>query len=328
MQKLDLVAFGETMIRLSPNKPFVLEQGMDLQMNIAGSELSVCCDASRLGMRTTYVTCLADDPLGRYVAAEARRHGVGVDHVVYAPQRQGLMFFEHGISPRPGVVYYDRLDSAITSVDEGTFDWENILLHTNIFHTSGITLAIGHGVSAAAEQALRVARDLPETIVSFDMNYRSKLGSPEQALNAFERVHDCIDVLFLSGGDAQQVLNLDHPVNAEVSRIIAERYTIPVVCVMYNDDASENAWVISCYADGSLHNVAQKGPITTIDRLGAGDAFAAGFLSFFLEDGTEKALRSANAMMVLKNTYPGDVAWVTRDLLESYLSGSNDTVIR
>src|SRR5664280_1292282 len=106
-----LVTFGEAMVRLAPPGHRRLEQTTSLEVTVGGAELNVASGVSRrLGLPTTWVSCLPDNPLGRMVRHRAREFGVDVSHVAWeSDDRVGLFFGEYGASPRPSSVHYDRL---------------------------------------------------------------------------------------------------------------------------------------------------------------------------------------------------------------------------
>ena len=113
MNAYDLLGFGEAMLRLSPTGSRVIEQSHQLDMYPAGSELNVCAAASRLGLRTGFISRLGNSPMGRFVANKAREQGVDTSLVQFGPERQGVYFFENANPPRPGMAYYDRADTGL-----------------------------------------------------------------------------------------------------------------------------------------------------------------------------------------------------------------------
>lgn len=324
----DLIAFGETLVRLSPPGPEVIEQAMSLRMYPAGSELNVSVAACRLGLKVSYVSRLANNPLGWWITNRCREHGVDVSHVKYADDRQGLYFFENGVPPRPGVAYYDRADSAFANVSLGDFDWASIVSKTKIFLVSGINPALSPSAHQVTLAAVKQA-DAAGKLVAFDLNYRSKLWDIPTAKRVLSEYLPYVSILFTSGGDARDVLGFTDPPGEDLAVKMSEKLDIPTVCLIYGPgDGSDALWRAICASQGEIYTAEQGGALMTVDRLGAGDAFAGGFLTGFLEAGPELGVKLGNAVMTLKNTYLGDIAWMTRDVVDAYLAGEGGMIKR
>lgn len=326
--EFDLIGFGEALVRLSPPGPGVVEQTMALEMYLAGSELNVSVAARRLGLKVSYISKLADNPLGRWLTNKCREHGVDVSYVEYADDRQGLYFFENGVAPRPGVAYYDRAHSAFANVALDDFDWPNIVAKTRVFVASGINPALSssaHQVTLAAVKAARAAGK----VVAFDLNYRSKLWDIRTARKVLSEYLPYVDILFTSGGDAADVLGFTGPLGEDLVLRISEQLDIPTVCLVYGPGAGCDAlWRAICASEGKTYIAEQQGALDTVDRVGAGDAFAGGFLTGFLEEGPALGVKLGNAVMTLKNTYKGDISWVTREAVDAYLAGEGGMIRR
>ncbi len=203
----DLITFGETMLRLTPEGSKVIEQVSSLNMYPAGSELNVAVSASRLGLSTSYITKLAKNPLGRFINNKCREQGVDTSWIKWSDDRQGLYFFENGSSPRPGIAYYDRGNSAFSNIKENDIDWEDILENTKILLITGINPALNKMVDSITLNGIKTAKRMGKT-VAFDINYRSKLWGMEEAQKRMEEYLPYVDILFTSAGDARDILNL------------------------------------------------------------------------------------------------------------------------
>lgn len=327
--EFDLVAFGETLVRLSPPGPEIIEQATALTMYPAGSELNVSVAARRLGLKVSYVSRVANNPLGHYIVNKCREQGVDVSNIKYSDtDRQGLYFFENNAPPRPGVAYYDRANSAFANVTMEDFDWASIVADTKIFLASGINPALSpsaHKVTLAAVKAAHGAGK----IVAFDLNYRSKLWDTRTAQTVLREYLPYVSILFTSGGDARDVLGYTEPPGEELALKLSDELDIPTVCVVYGPGPASSAlWRAVCASNGETYAAEQTGTLITVDRLGAGDAFAAGFLTGFLEQGPELGVQMGNAVMTLKQTYKGDIAWVTREHVVTQLAGTAGMIKR
>ena len=204
----DIVTFGEAMIRLSPPDFKRLEQTSSLDMNVGGAELSVAVDLSRLGLSTGWVSVLPDNSLGAFIRNKAREHGVDTSSIVFTKNsRAGIYFVEYGSSPRPSKVTYDRANSAISQVTNEDIKWEAIFGGAKWFHTTGITPALSPSAAEVTQRAIETAKEMGLS-VSYDLNYRAKLWSPEDALKTTERYAHLIDLCIGNEEDAEKVLGI------------------------------------------------------------------------------------------------------------------------
>ncbi len=328
MATIDLMGFGEAMLRLSPAGARVIEQSQQLEMYPAGSELNVCAAAARLGLRTSYVSRLGDSPMGRFVANKAREQGVDTSHVQFGPERQGVYFFENANPPRPGMAYYDRENTGMAKVTPEHFAWDRLLPTTKLFLTSGITAALSDSAYATVQTALKTASLWGQTQTAFDINYRSKLWTNYEARRALEPLLEFVDILLLSGGDAAGIFGLPLDLDDDLPSEMARRFGLHTVCVIYRPKGGQMHWKVGCFSNGRTYYAQQDGPLQTVDRLGAGDSFAAGFLTGFLEQGPSFGTKLGCATMALKNTFHGDLNWATREQVDRLMSGSRSTLER
>jgi 2-dehydro-3-deoxygluconokinase len=148
---LDVVTFGEAMIRLAPPHFERLEQTTSLDVQIGGGELNVAVGVSRLGLRSAWVSRLPKNSLGRLMQNRVRQAGVDASHLVWADDgRMGLYFVEFGAAPRASSVLYDRAHSAISAIKPGEVDWKKVFEGARWFHTSGITPALSDSAAGVA----------------------------------------------------------------------------------------------------------------------------------------------------------------------------------
>jgi 2-dehydro-3-deoxygluconokinase len=305
---MDLVTFGEAMVRFSPPALQQLEQASTLEMTVGGSELNVAVLAARLGVTSRWVSRLPDNALGRMIAGRAREQGVE-PHVEWTVDgRVGLYFVEIG-GARISSVLYDRAGSAISRVTLGSVDWASIFPGGRWYHVSGITPALSEGAAKVTAESLALAKRAGLT-VSYDLNYRAKLWSAKQARVVQEPLMEHVDVLIASEEDARLIFG------AESGESLAKRFEIGAVAITLRD----NPCSATIAADGKTYS-APRFQVETVDPIGAGDAFTGGLIVSRLENrGWEDAVRFATATAALKHTIPGDFCLVTRDQVEELLS--------
>ena len=209
----DLITFGEAMIRLTAPGHMRLEQAPHLEVSVGGAEWNVAVNVSRLGLRTAWCSRLVDTWAGRRIAAEARRHGVDTSHVVWVDfdgvgrVRNGFYHLELGAGPRPSAVTYDRGHSAISQMTPEMVDWESLLARTRWVHLSGITPALSPTLAETVVHILQVA-GRRGVRTSYDLNYRGKLWSAEEAQQANARIVPHVQVLFGNEEDFEKCLGI------------------------------------------------------------------------------------------------------------------------
>ena len=305
---MDLVTFGEAMIRFSPPALQRLEQASTLAATVGGSELNVAVLAARLGVSSRWVSRLPDNALGRMIADQAREHGVDTQVEWTADGRVGLYFVEIG-GARVSSVLYDRAGSAISRITPGSVDWASVFAGARWYHVSGITPALSDGAAKVTAESLAAAKRAGLT-VSYDLNYRSKLWSAEQACATQAPLMEHVDLLIASEEDARVVFG------AESAESLAQRFEIGAVAITLRDQTL--ATVIA--AEGKVYS-APRFDVESVDPIGGGDAFCGGLIVSRLDGrGWDDAVRFATATAALKHTIPGDFCLVTRRHVEELLS--------
>jgi 2-dehydro-3-deoxygluconokinase len=340
----DVVTFGEAMIRLSPPHFERLEQANSLDLRIGGGELNVAVGVSRLGLRSTWVSRLPNNALGKLMENRVRQAGVDTSNLIWSGEgRVGLYFLEFGAAPRASSVLYDRAHSAISAVKPGEIDWGRVVHGARWFHTSGITPALSDTAAAVTLEALKAAKQAGVT-VSYDLNYRSKLWPPNKAQAVQEPMMEFVDVLMTTEEDTKVVFKIaasglgDDKGFAEVSgesyRDVAgqlqEKFKFKAVAITLRENPLvwRNTWTAIAYADGQYFDDV-KYELEVVDRLGAGDAFSAGFIYGYLTKRSyADALRYGNAFGALKHSVPGDFNWATLQEVEGLLKGASLRVAR
>ena len=317
----DLVGLGEVMLRLAAPAPQRLEQAVALDVQIGGSEANVAAACARLGLRTAVLTALpADHPWGDRAVRELAAHGVdGAGIVRPAGARLGLYFLEYGSAPRPVRVLYDRRDSAFGRLTPDALDWA-LVRGARLLHLSGITPALGEGLRAVVRRAIQEASGAGVPI-SLDVNYRSRLWTPKEAREFLLEVLPAAHHLFIGMDDAAAVFELSGAWDAALDGLarLAPRATIALTM----GEAGS-----AVLAEGRAWRPSRLYRVCVVDRVGAGDAYAAGYLWARLTGrAIQDAVDAATALAALKCTIWGDVALVSPAELEEGCA-SDSTEIR
>jgi 2-dehydro-3-deoxygluconokinase len=299
---MDLVTFGEALIRLSPTHDRA-QAAPGIIGHVGGAELNVAIGAARLGATSRWISRLPDNPMGRYIEGVARTHGVETSVQWVSEGRVGTYFLDEGAAPRQASVVYDRAGSAFSRISPASVSWESELKDARWFHVTGISPALSDAAATATRDALAAARTLGVT-VSYDVNYRVKLWDAQRAREVQEPLLEYVDVLVVSRDDARTVFGVDDASAADSAKALSRRFKVRTVVVTTRDEADGTGAV--AYGEGGLH-VAPQFVAMVVERVGTGDAFTAALIASRLaERGWDEAVRRASAAAALKLSMRGD----------------------
>ncbi len=334
MDTKKVVTFGEIMMRLATPGRLRFSQAHELELTYGGGEANVAVSIANFGLPSTFVTRLPKNPFGDGAVAMLRSHGVDEKHITRGGDRIGIYFLEPGASQRPSMVVYDRAASAISCCTPQDFDWDVIFDGASWFHFTGITPALGAGAAAATKTACKAAKSAGVT-VSCDLNYRKKLWSPEQARPVMSELMQWVDVLIANEEDTASVFGMhaensnleDGTLNLEgyerVAEAVGSRFNIPNVAITLRQSysADRNGWSALLLAGGQIHH-STRYDMTIVDRVGGGDAFAAGLIYGYLSRMPHSdSLEFAVAASCLKHSIVGDFNLVTVDEVNKLVAG-------
>jgi len=325
----ELITFGEAMIRLSPPSFRRLEQATSLDMLVGGAELNTAVGVARLGHSVAWVSRLTNNPLGRLIANRAREAGVSTEHVLWTEEdRVGVYFLEFGAAPRASSVVYDRKGAAIANIKPGMVAWDKVFAGAKWFHVTGITPALGASAAETTREALVAARKAGLR-VSIDLNHRVKLWTGAEAGKWMSEFMRHCDVLITTEEDTERVFGITGKDYEEVAAKTAQRFSLPMVAITLRENPLvwKNSWTAILYKEGALLRT-KTYEVEIVDRLGAGDSFAAGLIHGLLEGDAQKALDWGVAASAIKHSIPGDFAWITRGEVEALLKGGGLRISR
>jgi 2-dehydro-3-deoxygluconokinase len=323
MTRYDFLTFGENMIRLSTRSYERLEQAQTLDFRHGGTESNTAMGLARLGHSAAWVSRLVNNALGQKIAGELSQWGVDTSHVVWTDEgRMGTFFLEVGSPPRPSSVLYDRRDSSMSRMTVADFPWA-LLSKSRWLHATGITTGISESCRELAGEAIRRGRSA-ELIVSYDVNYRARLWSTDQARAGMSPLCSDADIMFVTQADAGRVFGVQGSTAEDTIRTLAGSFARKAVVMTMG---AQGAMAFD-KASGTLYRSRAYMVPHTIDRIGAGDAFDAGFIAGYLEEGIEKGLALGNAMAALKMTIQGDFPMVSRAEVEALVAGGTAGINR
>lgn len=345
--KYDLVALGETMIRLSPPGYGRIEFSPTLEVWVGGGEYNVAYALSRLGLRTGWVGGLNSSPMGAVIRNHARAVGVCTKYAVERKwdgvgkkDRIGLNFTEVGTSKRASATLYDRGHSATAGIKPGEINWKKLFQEDGVrwLHTGGIFSALSENTRLVVAEAVKAAHEAG-TIVSYDLNFRSKLWSSKEAIETTKPLVPYIDCLIGNEEDFEKVLGYHaEGVNIEtnemdtgafkamVEKVVKDFPNIKIVGTTLRGvkTALINDWSAIMWSEGKFYDGPNFKDLEIEDRVGGGDGFASGFTYGFLTGKTaQECVNLGVAHGALLMSTRGDTSQITlEELLHTAGGGS------
>ncbi len=312
-----IVCFGEILLRLAaPGLEPLLRSGR-LDAQFGGAEANTGISLAYFGHRARLVSTLPDNDIGRVCLGELRRHGADVSGIALQPGRMGLYFYTAPAQLRPAQVLYDRAGSAFAAADPAAYDWNSLLAGADWLHISGITPALGQRAADALQRAVTAAR-ASNVRISFDCNIRPSLWAGRESeapaiIGTFARsaqllFGNCTDIAVLFGGNYAGLAPQEAQMRA-AARAFEACPALDYVTATHRQVHSADHHGLCAFLSSRHGNAAstvhELNPI--IERIGGGDAFAAGILHGLCSGWDLKpCVDFAAAATALKHTLPGD----------------------
>ena len=335
-----ILCFGELLLRLSPPGHGPLFKDARLDANFGGAEANVAVALARLGRSSGVISAVPDDVVGDAAIDALRRSGVNVSRITRGDGRLGLYYLAPGAGLRASAIVYDRQDSVFATKAATAYDWRALLAGAARLHLSGINPAIGPAMADICLAAMTAARALGVP-VSFDGNYRASMwakwcADPAEILLPLV---DRADLLF--GNHRDIALLLRRPLDGSTSQgrrdaalAAFDRFpNLRHIASMSREVRDAGCNVLRARIDTPT-DVIETDAIEVsgiVDRIGTGDAFAAGVLADLGEGGTEgtaegaaRAAQTGLALAVLKHATPGDQSETTPRELATFREGGFD----
>jgi 2-dehydro-3-deoxygluconokinase len=334
-----VLCFGELLMRLSAPGHELLLQSARLDACFGGAEVNVALSLAQFGHSVRLLTAAPDNALGDAGLRELRRHGVATEAVRRAPGRLGLYFLTPGAVRRPSDVLYDRAGSVFAETAPHEFDIEAALEGCGWLHVSGVTPAVGRHASACT-LALVAAAKAKGVKVSFDGNYRAKMwaawrGDGPEVLRQILRSADLLfgderDVALALGTTFQGDLMARR--GAAAAAAFAAFPHLERLCGTVRVEHGVDDHDLSATLHTRQGGVFQTKPLRLsgiVDRIGAGDAFAAGVLHGLLKGWSEaRTLAFGLGASAFKHSVPGDFNLAGEAAILQALDGDDLSVRR
>lgn len=352
------LAFGEVMARIAPAGHHRWRQAVPGQVEVTwgGGEANVSASLALFGNATRYLTALPRHAISEALVATLRGLGVDTERILWrADGRLGLYFVEVGANQRGSTVLYDRAHSAISQATAEEYDFAAALEGVHWLHVTGITPAISRAAFESNLALLKAAKEAGVT-VSCDLNFRKKLWRWREGVEPRALARECmaatlpfVDVVIGNEEDASDVLDIhaagsdatrgkiDSAGYVSVAQQICERYAnVSHVAITLRESisADHNNWGAMLYVRSSdtpyFAPVDESGDYVPyrihdiVDRVGAGDSFAAGLLHRFNQepDAPQAVIDFAVAASCLKHSVHGDFNFVSEQEVLA-LAGGN-----
>ncbi len=348
----DILSLGECMVRLSPPAHQRIEFSSVFEAYAGGGEYNVSYALARFGLKSGWISRLADNPLGHFIRNHARSAGMDLSEVLWVPydgsgrmDRVGLNFTEVGIGVRPSVTMYDRGHTAVSRMKPGDVNWKRIFTtrRARWFHTGGIFTALSDSCAAVVLEAMKAAHE-SGTIVSYDLNYRSKLWTSARAIEVTRRLLPFVDVLIGNEEDFQKVLGFAvegtdenlrvlpvEAYKAMVRRVVSAHGHLAAVGTTLREvlSGSVNNWSAILYTEGEFYASRLYEALEVEDRVGGGDAFSSGLIYGMLGGAKpQECVDLGAAHGALIQSTRGDTSMVTLEEVRQVMSGASARIKR
>jgi len=333
-----IVTFGEIMLRLATPGYLRFAQTDNFTATYGGGEANVAVSLANYGFSPAFVTRLPNNDIGDAAVMELRKLGVDTSKIARGGERVGIYFLESGAVSRGSKVVYDRAYSALSMIETGMIDWDDVFDGAEWFHWTGITPAVSQGAADVCLEAIKKANEKGIT-VSCDLNYRKNLW--KYGKKAGEVMEDLVagcDIILGNEEDAEKVFGI-HPEGVDVTAGHVEgaayesvgtqlmekfpRAKKIIITLRGSISASHNSWSGVLWDGSKLYEAPTYQITHIVDRVGGGDSFMGGLIYGLLTypDDDQNALNFAVAASCLKHTIYGDFNRVTVAEVEKLMSG-------
>lgn len=331
----EAVFFGELLLRLSTGGPTRFVQARQLEARYTGAEANAGVSLVNFGGTAAVVSAVPAHEVGQACVNFLRQYGLETAGVLRRGDRLGIYYLEPAAAPRPARVLYDRAGSAFAQLQPGDLDWDHLLAGARWLHWSGTAPAVGPGLPGVVAEACAAARRHGLT-VSCDLNYRARLWSAAEARRVMVPLMAGVDVLLASEEQAGLVLGVEpepgpaggtDPARAERAGRLAGRLRArfgfrAVALTLRDGGGTEPGWWQCLLTTDEGTFTSRAYAVGTVDRIGAGDAFAGALIHQLLagRPGAE-AVEFAAAAGCLKHSIEGDFNLVSADEVRALVGG-------
>lgn len=334
---MKITALGEVLLRLATKKGVLISNTSELNVNYGGGETNVLVSLSNFGLETRMISKISEDSFGDGMLSYLRSKSIDTTYVSRGEGRTPIYFLEVGSGNRNSKVIYDRKSSAFSSICEEDVVIEEALRDVDIFHFSGITLAISEEVRKFTFKILEYCR-LNNILVSYDSNYRAKMWSLEEASKATKMVLPYVNILSAGILDAENILNMNcniedryKKLNYYYDEITKEYSNIKHIFSSFREIKSASVNTLQCnyYTNNKLFPSKIHEIDDIVDRVGGGDALTSGVLYGISTNKSPEYISEFSVVAsVLKHSIYGDANLVNVEEVESLVNYGVGKIVR
>ena len=354
--RFDLVSLGEVMLRLDPGEGRI-RTARSFRAWEGGGEYNVARGLRRcFGLRTSIVTALADNEVGRLIEDLILQGGVDTSFIQWMAYdgigrttRNGLNFTERGFGVRGALGVSDRGHTAAAQLRQNAVDWDHLFgdLGVRWFHTGGIFAGLSVSTPEVILTAVQAAKR-HGTVVSYDLNYRPSIwrgnGGPKWAQKVNRQIAPYLDVMIGNEEDFTAALGFDSfgadpelrsldtaSFRGMIASVATEFDDLSVIATTLRTvlSASVNDWGAILWADGKFYEAEHRRGLQILDRVGGGDSFASGLIYSLLQGhDPQAAVDYGAAHGALAMTTPGDASMAQLAEVEALVQGGTARIRR
>jgi len=325
-----ILTFGEIIMRLSPPGNKTMRQSHEMEFFFGGTELNVASSLATMGCEVTHISNVSDDFVGESALSFIKSFGINTSFINKNEHPLGLYFLEVGSSVRASRIAYNRLNGSFANIKPEQVDWKKALESCEYFHWTGISPGISECAYETLKEGLLTAREMGIEITT-DPAYRSNLWKYGKNGNEVLKELVSYSTIFIGGvneineilgtqfsSDQQGFMEACEELKKECPSIHKIFDKIRIGVTASSQQTQGRALVNGNYFETELLEV---NPV--VDRIGTGDAFAAGLIYGLLNFDDEKALKFANAACAIKHTILGDINYCSAEDIEEVMNGNS-----
>lgn len=329
---MNILAFGEVMLRFTVADKMMLEQSDSLTVTTVGTGVNLLSSLAHFGYNTTILTTIPDNPVGEKTVSDLRKLGISDKRILRNGKSMGSFFVELGHGPRPErVTYQDRLSSSFSQMNYENYDFEKALIGIDVVHICGIALSLTKQTQLAAIKLAQEAHDRNK-VVCFDFNYRISLNQEnnhDSIKKRYQKMLPYVDILFGSKRDLTDLLDYQDDNETNLYEKLCNEYQINFFAGSRRSFIDSKKYFEGfIFHHGKLYR-SQARELNILDRIGSGDAFASGILTGLFEKWDfEDTLEFAVANSVLAQSTMNDVPIFSKEDVFNYIDNSQQDLIR
>ncbi|MEH6681090.1 MAG: sugar kinase [Sediminicola sp.] len=329
------VTFGEVLMRLSPPSRRTIKQTTSLDLFFGGTELNVATSLATMGLEVQHVSAVSDDIVGEAALHFIKQFGIDVTAIGKNERPLGLYFLEVGSAMRSSHIAYNRSSGSFANISPDLIPWTTILKGCSSFHWTGITPGISENAYLGLKKGLEAARGKGMYITA-DPAYRSNLWQYGREVKVVLEELIGLSTVFIGGvNEINEILTADFDQGKEGFIMACKELLRQYPNIEKVFDKVRTGLGASCQKiygrawTGDQYLVAPELEINNVvDRIGTGDAYAAGIiygLQHFDDQGT---LEYANAACALKHTFLGDTNFAGVEEILEIVAGNMEGRIK